>query len=244
MIAINDEGWTEDTSRDFIDNGAFFVPGREKQIETVCALIPDRGRLTRVVELCCGDGLLSGEVLRHHPMTNVLALDGSVAMLRAAERALAEFNGRFSTQLFDLHARHWRDFPEPVDAFISSLAIHHLDDAEKRQLFKDLYQALSPGGVVAIADVIRPASPAANRIAGREWDAAVKERSNRLKGDDSAFEFFVSDKWNMYTNEMDEVDKPSGLLDQLLWMKDAGFDGVDVYWMQAGHAIFGGARPE
>lgn len=33
-----------------------------------------------------------------------------------------------------------------------------------------------------------------------------------LRGDLSAFEFFASEKWNMYGNDLDAVDKPSTLL--------------------------------
>lgn len=36
---------------------------------------------------------------------------------------------------------------------------------------------------------------------------------------------------------------PSRLLDQLKWLEEAGFQQVDVYWMQAGHAIYGGEKP-
>ena len=32
--------WDEDSSRHFIDYGAYFVPEREVQIDTVCSVIP------------------------------------------------------------------------------------------------------------------------------------------------------------------------------------------------------------
>ena len=34
------EGWSEDDSRHFIDYGAYFVPERETQIDTICSVIP------------------------------------------------------------------------------------------------------------------------------------------------------------------------------------------------------------
>ena len=34
--------------------------------------------------------------------------------------------------------------------------------------------------------------------------------------------------------------KPSPLYAQLKWLEQAGFEGIDVFWMQAGHAVFGG----
>jgi tRNA (cmo5U34)-methyltransferase len=41
----------------------------------------------------------------------------------------------------------------------------------------------------------------------------------------------------------DPVDKMSPLFDQLKWLEQAGFASVDVFWMRAGHAIFGGSKP-
>jgi hypothetical protein len=38
------------------------------------------------------------------------------------------------------------------------------------------------------------------------------------------------------------MDKPSRLSDQFRWLEEAGFAEVDVFWMQAGHAIYGGRR--
>jgi tRNA (cmo5U34)-methyltransferase len=38
------------------------------------------------------------------------------------------------------------------------------------------------------------------------------------------------------------MDQPSGLYEQLRWLEDAGFSAVDVYWLKAGHAIYGGRK--
>jgi tRNA (cmo5U34)-methyltransferase len=38
------------------------------------------------------------------------------------------------------------------------------------------------------------------------------------------------------------MDKPSPIFEQLKWLETAGFTAVDVYWMQAGHAIYGGQK--
>jgi tRNA (cmo5U34)-methyltransferase len=44
-----------------------------------------------------------------------------------------------------------------------------------------------------------------------------------------------------YFNPQD-IDQPARLYDQLRWLEQAGFCDVDVFWMQAGHAIFGGRK--
>jgi len=242
MDADRKPGWDEKDSQDFIDFGRFFVPEREVQIATICGMIPDPGD-GHIVELCCGEGLLSRALLERFPAATVHGFDGSPAMVEHARAALSGFPGRFESRLFDLADRSWRVFPWPVRAVVSSLAIHHLDGRGKKALFRDMVGALAPGGVVVIADVIQPASPAGVALAARAWDDAVRRRSLELTGDLRAHEVFRNEGWNFYAAaEPDPVDKPSPLLDQLHWLAEAGLTDIDVFWMKAGHAIFGGTR--
>jgi len=57
---------------------------------------------------------------------------------------------------------------------------------------------------------------------------------------------FVPDReerWNFYADpDPDPIDQPSPLIDQLRWLAEAGLSGVDVHWLKAGHAVFGGWR--
>ena len=55
-------GWSEDTSNRFVDYGDYFVPEREAQIDIICGLIPEIP-IQHVVELCCGEGLLSADLI-------------------------------------------------------------------------------------------------------------------------------------------------------------------------------------
>lgn len=235
--------WQESNSEEFIDYGRYFVPEREIQMETICDLIPAPPPGAHLVELCCGQGLLCRALLERFPDVSVHALDGSPRMVESARATVAELGGRFDAGIFDLADRSWRSFPFPLHAVVSSLAIHHLDGGQKRELFKDLYQALAPGGVLVIADLILPTTQRGVQVAGKEWDRAVRDRSLSLEGDLRRFEHFQRIHWNSFFDpEPDPVDKPSTLLDQLKWMEEAGFANVDAFWMRAGHAIFGGEK--
>ncbi|HEY3567578.1 MAG TPA: class I SAM-dependent methyltransferase [Thermoanaerobaculia bacterium] len=236
-------GWDEANSREFIDLGRFFVPEREEQIAAALGLIPDPGD-GLLVDLCCGEGLLSRTLLERFPRARVLALDLSPTMLAQARATCADHSGRFDTRPFDLADRSWRTFPEPVRAFVSSLAIHHLDGEGKRQLYRDLAAALAPGGALVIADLVQPAAPASQALAAKAWDDAVRRRSLELSGGLGPYKKFIEMSWNLWAEaEPDPIDKPSTLLDQLRWLEEAGLGGVDVCWLKAGHAVFGGMRP-
>ncbi len=237
------KGWSEENSRDFIDYGRYFVPGREEQIRAICDLVPAVEQ-AGILELCCGEGLLAQALLERLPGSTVLGLDGSHEMLEAARLRLEPFGERFRPGKFDLSAADWRGGGERYHAVVSSLAIHHLDGPAKAQLFRDVFTLLRPGGAFIVADVILPAGPKAAAYAAGVLDETVREQSLKLDGDQKAFEWFQRAQWNLFRYPEDPVDRPSTLFDQLQWLTQAGFEQVDVFWMRAGHAVFGGYRPD
>jgi tRNA (cmo5U34)-methyltransferase len=242
------EDWSEETSAEFIDYGRYYVPEREGQIETVCALVPEvtgpHGAPMHLVELCCGEGLLAEALCARFPSATVHAWDGSAKMLETTANRLARFEGRFETREFDLAAVDWRRFPWPVQAVVSSLAVHHLDGAGKKALFADMAAALAPGGMLIIADLVEPESEAGRAVYARAWDQAVRARSLELDGGLGAWAHFRDDNWNYYADpNPDPVDQPSALHAQLGWLADAGLEAIDVHWLVAGHAIFSGRKP-
>jgi trans-aconitate methyltransferase len=235
--------WGAAASQTFIDYGRYFVPEREQQLATFCDLIPPRDTPFNIVELCCGAGLLAGALLERFPQSTVYGYDGSPEMLGHARASLAHYGARFQTMRFDLAERAWRRPAFPVHAVVSSLAIHHLDGAQKLELFRDVHGMLEDGGAFAVADVVETAGARATETAARAWDEAVRKRSLAFDGNLDAFAAFEREKWNMYRHfDPDDIDKPSRLLDQLRWLEQAGFLDVDAYWMLAGHAIFGGRK--
>ena len=235
--------WSEEASQTFIDFGRYFVPEREQQIAALVDLIPAYEQPYTILELCCGEGLLAGALLERFPSCTVYGLDGSPAMLDHARRQLAHYGERFRPQLFDLADSSWRTQQRPVHAVVSSLTIHHLDGEEKQQLFQDMAGLLEPDSVFLIADVIAPASRAGVALAAKAWDAAVRQRALEIDGNLDAVAYFEREQWNMYRYpDMDGIDKPTRLFDQLKWLEQAGFADLDVFWMQAGHALFGGRK--
>ena len=236
--------WEEQDSIEFIQDGAVFVPDREEQIDLVAALIPATNAPRHVVDLCCGEGLLSREILRRHPNVTLHGYDGSPCMLATAKETVGEFKDRFHDQLFDLAEPGWRTFAWGVHAFVSSLAIHHLDGNGKKALFASLLASLLPGGVLIVADLVEPTTTRGRELAAKAWDRTVRQRSMQIRGDLSAFERFQAVNWNYYGDPNPSPrDTPSTLAEQIDWLRLAGFVDVDVHWMKAGHAIFSGSAP-
>ncbi len=237
--------WNEETSAHFIDYGDYFVPEREIQIATICELVPpfeDEGPL---VELCSGEGLLTAALLERFPRARVWAFDGSETMLSTTRKRAGSHGGRLETRAFDIAERAWRVFAAaPPQAVVSSLAVHHLDGPGKQALFADMLRALRPGGALILADLVAPKSDLGIAVAAAAWDDEARRRSLERDGNLTAFETFQADGWNFYRDsDPDPIDQPSPLFDQLRWLAEAGFEAVDVHWMKAGHAIYGGRKP-
>jgi tRNA (cmo5U34)-methyltransferase len=230
--------WDEQDSRNFIDFGRYFVPDRETQIQIICDLIPPSTEPFHVLELCCGEGLLAREILKRFDNCTLLGLDGSSYMLSSAGERLAPFSSRAKLKYFDLSDTNWRNPPIRMQAVVSSLCIHHLDDSQKQALFRDMHQILLPGGAFLIADIIQPVNKTGIALAANGFDEVVRKRSFRLGGDDHAYIQFQRDKWNLYRYP-DPGDKPSSLFDQMKWLEESGFGDIDVFWMEAGHVILG-----
>ena len=130
-----------------------------------------------------------------------------------------------------------------ADVVVSSLCVHHLNGEGKRDLFAAVHDRLSARGCLLIADLVLPQREEARKLFAATWDRSARERSIAQTGDTALFDLFVREHWNYYSYP-DPFDQPSPLFDQLRWLDEAGFAVVDCFWMQAGHAIYGGYREQ
>src|SRR5271166_411032 len=103
------------------------------------------------VDLGAGTGFVTMALA---PLTSsVLAVDISGAMASAlAARAKQDGLGNVSTQVGDLRTFDLR--PSSTDLVVSSYALHHLVDADKRALVARSAQWLRPGGRLVIGDMM------------------------------------------------------------------------------------------
>jgi tRNA threonylcarbamoyl adenosine modification protein (Sua5/YciO/YrdC/YwlC family) len=109
----------------------------------------------RVLELGTGTGETAARLLERHPEAVLVGVDASATMLAAAA-------ARLPAARVDLRVGAIEEpLPEgPFDLVASALCVHHLRDAEKRELFSRVRRALASGGRFVLADVIVPADRA------------------------------------------------------------------------------------
>lgn len=236
--------WTQDTSELYRQLSAIAVPARAEQIATLLALIPySADEAFRVVELASGEGYLAQAILTAFPQATLLALDFEELMRQKTTDRLSAFHDRVRVAPFDMLQTDWFDQLKDADVVVSSLCVHHLDDAGKQRLFGAVQQRLSEQGTLLIADLVHHTNPQAQALFAATWDQMAEAASIERTLARDLFQMFDRERWNWFRHpDDDDYDKPSSLFAQLQWLRDAGFVTVDCFWMQAGHAIFGGYK--
>ncbi len=238
-----DPQWTEDISNVYRQIAPIVVPARTEQIAALLTLIPfTPDERFRVVELASGEGRLAHAILSAFPHASLLALDIEDSMRTETEDRLQPFGERGSVAVFDMKRSDWYEWGREADVIVSSLCVHHLDGAEKRVLFQAMQERLSDRGALLIADIMLPQCGEANELCAATLDRAVKAASIEQTGSDALYKKYQQAGWNLFRYPDPDFDKPSPLFDQLMWLKEAGFALVDCFWLQAGHAIYGGYK--
>lgn len=164
-------------------------------------------------------------------------------MREQVRNSLSNYAERLEVRPFELTRSGWERELPACRAIVSSLAIHHLDGAQKRDLYARLLDRLDPGGALLIFDLAAPPSRLGWQYAAREWDRTVERQSQELAGSAALFDEFRRTEWNFYAYPDDPIDKPSSVAEHLRWLAEAGYTGADVFRMRAGHVLYGGYRP-
>jgi tRNA (cmo5U34)-methyltransferase len=225
----------EELAASFADRRRILIPLLDTQEDVIRRLLARHERpIERFLDIGCGAGAMSELVLGSLPGSETVLVDFSEPMLERAAAALAGHAGRWQAVRGDLNDPAWRDaLPAGrYDAIFSGLAIHHLPSERKRTLFAELLGLLEPGGMFVNMDFVEIDGPLRGLFDEEMLAAAV--RDDRERGGTHAEHELDLD---------DDDDRPDTVEDQLRWLRDAGFEQVEVHFKWAEAAIYGGARP-
>lgn len=111
-----------------------------------------------VADVGCGTGNLSFAVLAAHPDVRVTGLDPDADSLRRAARKARRRS--VSLSLVQGYADRIPAEDASLDHVVSSLALHHIDEASRAAFAHDALRALRPGGQITVLDLDGPAPTA------------------------------------------------------------------------------------
>jgi SAM-dependent methyltransferase len=208
--------WTStEHVRDYLER-ADSISHRSEGESALLEFIP--GTTRRIFDLGTGDGRLLALVReelgrRGHPPIEGVAVDFSPAMLEAAGKRYA---GDSSVRV----VAHNLDKALPdlgkFDLVISSFAIHHLVHERKLALYREIFDALNPGGVFCNLEHV--SSPTARLhdefLRGIGYTVETEDPSNKLLDFET----------------------------QLGWLREIGFVDVDCHWKWRELALLAGLK--
>ena len=108
----------------------------------------------KVLDIGCGTGSYALLLKQEYPDARIVGIDADEQALSIARRKAAALK-----VAIDFRQADARQLPLPeasFDAAYSSLFFHHLNDAEKVAVLRQVHRCLAPGGKLVVADWHRP----------------------------------------------------------------------------------------
>jgi SAM-dependent methyltransferase len=201
-----------------------------------------------IVDLGGGSGRLVERMLTRLPSAIAILIDQSEPFLALAERRLQPFGTR-ATLVKRRLQDDWRaELPGAVQGIVSMSAIHHLDLAEKRELFQHCCQSLAPGGIFLNGDEHRPEADA-EYLARLEW-WANEMNSAMARGRIPTSFAPVFETW--YDRNVRRFGEPKQSGDDCLetvaaqvgYLSNAGFAEAQTVWAKKLWAVIQASRPD
>ena len=215
------------------------MPMLDVQEDIVARLLRRHGHeFTRFLDLGAGDGAMTELVLSVKPEAEAVLVDFSEPMLARVEQRLAGRPSRWQTVRGDLSEAAWHaQLPAGVYGLaVSGFAIHHLPAARKRALFVELSELLEPGALFVNMDYVLVDGP----LRGL-WDAQILANAvaaERARGGERSEAEVERELFDDH-----EDDRPDSAEDQVGWLREAGFEQVEINFKWAEAAIFGAVKP-
>lgn len=225
-----------------------YFPWRKR---LVASLPFEPGTVIRVLDIGTGNGALSLDILNAYPEARLVCHDFSKTMLERARERLGEHLGRITFVQSDLRDPAWVNVIEGTfDAVVSSIAIHNVAESNQgtperiREIYAEIFRLVKPGGCFLNYDITAAPGPMTAKIYHKEYLASGQSRPIADTGIVRNLESpgRESNEHSHRIGGQREYSYVRNVLDQLDWLRQAGFDEVDCFLKDNRNAIFGGFR--
>ena len=246
---VQDTVWQgSELTKAFLEGVRGAIPFANEQIDIMLRLAKAaKPQAATILDLGCGDGILGQALLNQYPQATAVFVDFSTPMLDAARQRLgndaralfvqADYGKRGWQEAFTIHNSQFAIYYS-FDVIVSGYSIHHQPDTRKKEVYAELYNLLTPGGIFLNIEHVASRSTWIQQqfdvlfidhlVAYAEQEQMGKSR------EEVAQEFYY------------RPDKAANILapveDQCNWLREIGFNHVDCYLKLFELAVFGGIK--
>jgi cyclopropane fatty-acyl-phospholipid synthase-like methyltransferase len=239
-----DDAWkTDELVKTFLEGIRGGIPLHDVQIDVMLRLIGACKRpVKNLLDLGCGDGVLTLAVLSKYPEARATLVDFSEPMLKEAKKRSASRKDKTGIIKADFATPDWQKAVKaraPFDAVVSGYAIHHQTDERKQALFSEIFGLLASGGIFVNMDHVASRS---------EWGRSASDTHfvdslyafHAERGIGESYEE-VAERFHSRTDK--EANVLSTVEDQCEWLRNSGFENVDCFFKIFELAVFSGTHP-
>jgi len=168
-----------------------------------------------ILEIGIGTGLFTEMFLEKYPNAKMDLVDIAEDMLNEAkEHFVGNKNLNFYLKnIMDFEPKENKNY----DAIISSLAIHHLPDLEKKQLYERIGKWIKDGGIFVNAELVAGETEYLNKMY-EDWEIQI------------AIDSGLDESEKQKALERMNLDIKAPISKQLKWLENAGFSHVDCIY--------------
>ena len=192
-----------------------------------------------VADLGAGSGILLEKFLKRFPNAKCIWMDFSEDFLKMAQNRLDKYASRVQYVICNLDSDWNKKLERSVDIIVSMSAIHHLDTESKLKVYCRCYDMLNSNGWFFNIDEMKPDDDDSYLDEMNFWYDYVNGKKDDFSGDMSIYYERWKDhfeRWKIRNIDNFGIEKVAGddmhdgYVAQLEWLKDAGFDHVNLIY--------------
>ena len=152
MKEINVQEHFASQADNYIELMTKLVPNYMEGQVTIIDSIPfEKTKPIKVLDLGCGNGILSQILLKKFPNANIVGFDITSEMLDIYKKKLTSYTNKFETIQGDFKVD---DFGSNYDVILSGLTLQHLNSEERQKMYRRVYDSLNDEGIYITRDII------------------------------------------------------------------------------------------
>ena len=244
MKTRTDDTWKDpEMAKLFLAEVVGAIPLEAEQLDVMLRLIGyERDNVKSVLDIGCGNGIVASVILNRYPEAQATLLDFSDVMLDAAREKMGEYGEQVRYLMSDygdekINAQMSGE-SDCFDVIVSRFSIHHQTDKRKKELYREIFDMLNPGGIFIniehVASVSNWATLMFEDYVTDHLYAAQKKKENPKSRQQISEEFH--ERHDKDANIVSPVEQ------QCDWLREIGFADADCYFKVFEMAIFGGRR--